>query len=126
MRAPPTPKPRPGHQRQQQQHDADEQEAPAVAGEVGRPLDDEQRGDEHGDGDDAPRRLQPGEAVVEAGDHHVAEAVEERGERQQRRVGAGGEPAHGEVGEQSSPSRTARNGTMRAGITAYSPSEASV
>ena len=44
--------------------------------------------------DDAPRRLQPGEPVVEAGDHHVADAVEQRGERaaacRRRRGRAGG------------------------------------
>ena len=100
---PADPEAEPGHERQQQQDDADEQEAPAVAGEVGRPLDDDERGDEPGDGDDAPRRLQAGQAVVEAGDHHVADAVEQGGERQQRAVGAGRQPAHGEVGEHEQP-----------------------
>ena len=51
-----------------------------------------------GDADERPRRLQAGQVGVEAGDHHVAEAVEQRGERQQRAVGAAGETAGGEVG----------------------------
>ena len=67
MRAPPTLKPSPGTIGSKQQHDADEEEAPLVAGEVGRPLDDEQRGDEHADRDDAPRRLQAGEVARRGG-----------------------------------------------------------
>ena len=89
----------PRHERHHEQGDAAEQQHPPVAGEVRRPLDDDQREHEHDDGDDAPRRLQPGEAIVEAGDHHVADAVEQGGEGEHRRVGAAGEPAHGEVGD---------------------------
>ena len=49
-------------------------------------------------GDQAPRGLQAGEALVEPGDHHVADAVQERDEREQRAVGAAGEQPHGDVG----------------------------
>ena len=41
-----------------------------------------------------------GEILVETGDHHVAESVEDRRQRQQRGVGALGEPTHGQVGDE--------------------------
>ena len=87
------------HEREHQQHDPAEQQQPLVAGQVRCPLHDHEREHEHGDRNDAPRRLQPGQAVVEAGDHDVAHAMEQGGEREHRRVGASGEPAHGEVGD---------------------------
>ena len=45
----------------------------------------------------------PASAVVEPGDHHVAEAVQQRDERQQRAVGARGQHAVGEVGDDQQP-----------------------
>ena len=45
-----------------------------------------------------PHRLEAGQVRVEAGDEHVADAVEQGGEGQQDAVGPGGQPAHGEVG----------------------------
>ena len=90
-----------GDEREHEQGDADEQERPAIAGEVGWPLDDRQGEHEGDDGDDAPRRLQPRKALrLEASDHHVADAVKQGDEGEQRRIGTAGEPAHGEVGEQ--------------------------
>ena len=114
-----------GDERQDEQGDADEQERPAVAGEVGSPLHDGERQHEGDDGDDAPRRLQTGEALgLEAGDHHVADAVEQGDEGEQRRLGAAGEPAHGEVGEEAEQRQ--QEGMIRAGICVYCPSEANV
>ena len=49
------------------------------------------------DGDERPGGLQRGEAVAEASDHHVADAVQQDGQRQQRAVGAAGEQAGGDV-----------------------------
>ena len=94
MRAPRIWLPMTGRQRQQQQHDADEQERVAVARQVAAAADDEQGGDVRADAERRPRRLQAGEAVgvaaglVEPGDEDVADAVEQRGEREQERVGA--------------------------------------
>ena len=42
----------------------------------------------------------PASAIVEPGDDHVAEAVEQRDERQQRAVGALRQQAGGEVGDE--------------------------
>ena len=58
----------------------------------------QQGGDVGDDADERPGRLQPGEVRVDAGDEHVADAVEQRGDRQQDAVGAGCEAAGGEVG----------------------------
>ena len=63
-------------------------------------MDQQQRGDEHADGHDAPGGLQAGEPIVEAGDHHEADAVEQRGEGEHRAVGAAGDEAHDDVGAQ--------------------------
>ena len=42
-------------------------------------LDDDQHGDEHGDAEQAPQGLKACQFVVEAGDHHEPDAVEEPG-----------------------------------------------
>jgi hypothetical protein len=50
-----------------------------------------QQGDDEGDdGDEAPGRLERGEFVVESGDHHEPDAVEQRCEREQGAVGTSG------------------------------------
>ena len=76
-------------------------ERAVVAGEVAHPPHDDERGDE---GADRRRSVHvacsPARSVVEPGDEHVAEAVEQRGEREQRAVGAGREAAGGEVGDE--------------------------
>ena len=112
-----------GHQRQEEQHRAAGEQGPLVTRQVGGPLDEQQRGDERPDRDEAPRRLQAGEALVEAGDHHVADAVQEDDERQQRAVGAAGEQTDGDVGgcdepeddreERDDPGRDDRVGAER-------------
>ena len=89
-----------GHEGQQQEHDADEGEGPLVPGEVGHPPDDEEGGDVGADGHQRPRRLQPGQVGVDAGDHHVAQPVEQRGQREQRAVRAGRERPGGQVGDE--------------------------
>jgi hypothetical protein len=86
-----------GHERQHQQAGADEQERPLVAGEVGGSLHQQQHQHERRDRDEGPRGLQPGEAHAEAGDHHVADAVQQHCERQHRAVGAAGEQSVGHV-----------------------------
>ena len=89
-----------GDERQQQQHGAEGEEGPLVAGEVGRALDHDEGGDVGADGDEAPRGLQAGEAVVEPGDHHVADAVQQCGEGEQGGLGAAGQQTGSEVGQQ--------------------------
>ncbi len=88
-----------GSDGQQEQEGAAEEQRPLVAGEVGGALDEEQRRDERGDRDQAPQRLERGEFVVEAGDHDVADAVEQHGQRQHGAVGAAGQQADGDVGD---------------------------
>ena len=100
MRAPPLTPADAGDERQQQQAGADDEERPLVAAQVVDPAHDDQGGDVGADADQRPRGLQAGEPFgVEAGDHHVAEAVEQRGEREQHAVGAAGEAAGGDVGD---------------------------
>ncbi len=88
-----------GDEGEQQHGGAGGEQGPGEAGEVGRSLDEEQHGHERSDRDEAPDGLEAGEPVVEPGDHHVAEAVEEGGDRQQDGVGAAGEQANGDVGD---------------------------
>ena len=123
MRAPLMFRPRPGTSGSISGARADEEQQPAVSGEVGGALDQEQRGDERADGDDAPRRLEAGEPVVEAGDHHEADAVQERGQGEQRAVGAPGDEAHDDVGAHQQPEQDARRRTtIPGGISAFVPS----
>ena len=85
-------------QREQHQADADEQGDVAVALEVAGPTDEGEGGDEgarcptavHSD-------LQAGQVLVEAGDEHVAQPVEQDGQREEGAVGPGRQLPHGEV-----------------------------
>ena len=86
-----------GYEREHEQHDPEECERPLVAGQVGDAPDDDQRGCVGADGHERPGRLQAREVRVDPGDHHVAEAVQERGQREERAVGAGGEHAGHQV-----------------------------
>ena len=79
---------------------AGHEEQPPVPGEVGGTLDEQQRGDEHADADDAPRGLEAGQSVVEAGDHHEPDAVEQCGQGEHRAVGTACDEAHDDVGAQ--------------------------
>ena len=127
MRAPPLLLPMPGTSGSSSSAAPMSEEAPLVAGEVDGALDDDQR--EH-EGDDRRRRSTssavPRELVVEPGDHHVADAVQQRGERQQRAVGAAGQDPHGEVGDAISSQHEREERHEPGGITALAPSEASV
>ncbi len=87
-----------GDEGQDQQHQADEQERVAIALEHPGATHDDQRGDERQHAHGGPRGLQAGQALVEAGDHDVAQAVQEGDQRQQDGIGVGGVAAHGEVG----------------------------
>ena len=58
---------------------------------------EQQREHERDDADRAPDRLDPREVAVEARDGHEPDAVQERGERQQRAVGARSEAPHRHV-----------------------------
>jgi hypothetical protein len=89
--------------RQHEQARAEEEERPLVARQVAGALDEEQHGDEQADGDERPRGLQAGATVRQSHDHHVTEAMEDRGDRQHRRIGAAGEHAHGDVGHEQQP-----------------------
>ena len=87
-----------GHHRQQEHAGADEEQRPLVAGQVDHALDQHEGGAEGADRDQRPERLQPGELLVEAGDHHESDAVEQEGEWEQGGVGAASQLADGEVG----------------------------
>ncbi len=87
------------HERQQQQRRADRQEAPLVAGQVARSLDDHQRDHVGDDCHERPRRLQPRGAFTEPGDHDVPDAVQQRSERQDRAVGTLGQHSVREVSD---------------------------
>ena len=95
-----------GDEGEEQQADAAHPDRPAVALEVAHPADDEQGDDEGGDADGDPARLQAGQALrvglglVDADDEHVAEPVQQAGDRHERAVGVGGEAPDGEVGGQ--------------------------
>ena len=90
-------------ERRHQQQQAEQEERVAVALQIARPADDDQRGDERADADDRPAGLGGGQSLrvaarlVETGDHHVADAVQERGDRQQQAVRARGQLARGDV-----------------------------
>ena len=98
MRAPLMFLPSPGTSGSISSTGADEEQQPAVAGEVGGPLDEQQRGDERADGDEAPGRLEAGEPIVEAGDHHESDAVQQGGEREHHAVGTAGDQTNHDVG----------------------------
>ena len=98
MRAPLMLRPMHRQQRQQQQPDAEQGERVAVALEVAGPAHDDERADEGGDAERRPERLEPGQVLVEAGDEHVADAVEEPGHREEHAVGVGRQLAGGDVG----------------------------
>jgi hypothetical protein len=75
--------------------------------------DEDERGDD--DGDSRPDQLAAGVAVdagaaagqVEAVDHHQPEPVEQRGDRQQQRVGVGGTPPDDQVEGEGQPEQPA-------------------
>ena len=69
-------------QRHEQQEDAADHERVAVALEHPGVPDDEQHGGERGDPDCGPDGLERGQVFGEPGDDHVAQAVEERGDRE--------------------------------------------
>ena len=105
-RADPHPEPRPvdrlpdpGCERQQQGEHPEEQERVPVPLEGPDPLDEHQGEDERDDAHRGPDRLDPPQPGVEAGHGDEAEPVQQRGERQQHRVGVGGEASDREVGE---------------------------
>ena len=100
MRAPLMLTPKPWHEWQQQQERTAEEEQPAVPGEVARALHDEQRHHECNDRNEAPRGLQAGEFVVEAGDHHEADAVQQCRQREQGAVCATCHESDDDVGAQ--------------------------
>ena len=100
-----------GDEGQQQQADAEEGEGVAVALEVAGPADEQQGGDEGGDRRGGPDRLQPGLGGRKAGDEHVADAVEQAGRRQQDGVGVGGQPAHGQMGDEQQGEDDAEEGS---------------
>ena len=131
MRAPKYSRPMPGTSGQQQQGEAEEADGPAVALEVADPANQHERDDERGDADRHPRRLQPGQVLrlgpgrVEADDEHVAEPVQQPGDRQERAVGVrarGGGWRRGRRAGAPAP----RRGTapMSAGMVASSAREA--
>ena len=76
-----------------------------------------QRDDERGDADRHPRRLQPGQVLrlrpgrVEADDEHVAEPVQQPGDRQERAVGVRREPPDGDVRGELEPQHHGQEGT---------------
>ena len=82
---------------------ADQQQQVAVALEVPREAHDQQRQDVEADAERGPRRLRLGLDRVPARDHHVADAVEQRGERQDRRRWSRDEPAVGHVRDERQP-----------------------
>ncbi len=96
-------------------HRQQQEQEPEQEGRVAVPLEDshvpheDQRHDEHADGDRDPQRLHPRlravvEHVVGIGpreprDHDEAEPVQHRGKREQGRVGVGSKTTDGEVGD---------------------------
>ncbi len=102
----PHPHPQPGavdlaaetrERRQEQRGDAEQQERVLVPLERADVAHDDERDHERADADRGPDRLHPGEVAVESRDDDVADPVEQERDRQQRRVGAGREPADREV-----------------------------
>ena len=85
-------------------------------------MDEQQRGDEHADRHDAPGGLQAGESIVEAGDHHESDAVEQCGEREHRAVGAAHDEAHDDVGAQEQAHEDGDEQSRTGGISAFVPS----
>ncbi len=78
------------------------------------------------DADRGPQRLETGQVIVEPGDEHVADAVEQAGDRQQHAVGRRRQLAQGEVGHREEADDD-RGGTERhwTGSDAVSPRLAS-
>ena len=65
--------------------------------EVAGAAHDEQREHEGADAERRPHRLQASQVGVEAGDEHVADAVQQAGEGEEDAVGVGGEASGGQV-----------------------------
>ena len=80
-----------------------EGEGVAEALDVAGAGDEGEGGDEGADADHRPHRLEAGQVGPQAGDEHVADAVEQPGQGQEEGVGAGGQPAHGQVGRHQQP-----------------------
>ena len=93
----------PGHARQQQQHDAGERDRVAVALEHAVVAQEDDRRREDDQADDEPRRLVAREVLVDAVDHHEAEAREHRDEREQVRVGVRQREAQEHVRAEAQP-----------------------
>jgi hypothetical protein len=79
--------PDPRKERHEEQQQTDQPERPLEALQVAHAAHDDEREHVRADAHRGPVRLQRGEVLVEARDEHVADAVEEHGERQQRAVG---------------------------------------
>ena len=105
-----------GHEREQQKGEAEEPDGPAVALEVADPANQHERDDERGDADCHPSRLQLGQVLrlrpgrVEADDEHVAEPVQQPGDRQKRAVGVRREPPDGDVRGELEPQHHGQEG----------------
>ena len=119
-------KPTPGTKGSMRSTIPDEREGPLVPGQVGHAADDDQGGDVGRDRHEGPRRLQAGQVGVDAGDHHVAEPVEQGGEGEQRAVGAAGRRRGWPGGRpRAGPRMTTRNGARLAGSVDVRPRAAS-
>ena len=79
---------------------ASEQEQVAVALQIAGVANHQQREHVEHHAERGPGGLAPGLAGIPAGDDDVADAVEQRGQRQDDRVGVGRQPAVGHVGDQ--------------------------
>ena len=64
----------------------------------------------------------PASSVVEAGDHHEADAVEQRGERQHGAVGTAGDEAHDDVRAQEETHEDRHEEDDSGGTSAFVPS----
>ena len=91
----------PGRKGKQQREEPEEEEGVPVPLEQMHAPDEQERPDERGDTHHGPDRLARCKLVlrvaVDTGDDDEPDAVQERGQRQQRAVGARCEPAHREV-----------------------------
>jgi len=88
-----------GQQRKHEQTDAQQPNGVAKALEAPHPTKERQGHHVAEHPDRGPRGLLGGELLVEPGDHHVSQPVQQRGDRQQHGVGPGSESPIGQVGD---------------------------